>query len=102
MRCWRMRTALICLSLLFLASPAVAQELPNSLNMTCAAASALVRQNGSAVIATGPVIFERFVANQQYCGPGESTGPAWIQTRDVAQCLVGQQCRGLHLRRGGE
>lgn len=102
MRCWRMRIVLTCLATLFLVSSAGAQELPNSLNMTCADASGLVRQNGAAVIATGPVIFERFVTSKQFCGPGESTGPAWIPTRDVAQCLVGQRCRDLHINRNSD
>lgn len=73
-------------------SAALGQGLPNSLNMTCAAASGLVRQEGAAVIATGPNVYARYVANLGYCQHDQMTQPAWIQTSDNPQCYVGSQC----------
>ncbi|GLK84978.1 hypothetical protein [Ancylobacter defluvii] len=88
-----MRTLFLSLPFLLMASSAFAQAMPNSLNMTCAATSALVSQRGAIVIGTGPNIFDRYVANQRYCNNQQTTTPAWLQTSDQAQCFVGYRCR---------
>ncbi|MGA0564498.1 hypothetical protein ACO2RV_18795 [Ancylobacter sp. VNQ12] len=93
-----MRTVLLPLALVFLATPALAQSLPNSLNMTCAAATALVRQQGGVVIATGPNLYDRYVANQRYCEVDQTTVPAWVQTSDQNECFVGYRCRDRMFR----
>ena len=96
-----MRTALLSIPLLLAAAPALAQTLPNSLTMSCAATRALVQKNGQAVIATGPNIYELFVVNVSYCLPSQTTRPAWVETADEAQCLVGRRCvdRQIRIRR---
>ncbi|MCJ8142154.1 hypothetical protein MKI84_04425 [Ancylobacter sp. A5.8] len=88
-----MRTALLVLPLALMAAPAMAQSMPNSLNMTCASARELVRREGAVVIGTGPVIYERYVANRGYCTVGQQTEPAWVQTADQEQCYIGSRCR---------
>ncbi len=88
-----MRTILLPFAFVLLATPALAQSMPNSLNMSCATATNLVRQQGGVVIATGPNIFDRYVASQRYCSLDQTTVPAWIQTSDQKQCFVGYRCR---------
>lgn len=83
---------LFALFLVTSASSALAQGLPNSLNMTCTAASGLVEQRGAVVIATGPNVYASYVANLGYCQHDQMTRPAWIQTSDNPQCFVGSQC----------
>ncbi|MBS7553838.1 hypothetical protein KHC23_09250 [Ancylobacter dichloromethanicus] len=79
------------------AAPAQAQVMPNSLSMSCAQARALVRREGAVVIGTGPNLYDRFVTDAGYCRSKRSK-PAWIPTRDEAQCLVGQLCRERRFR----
>jgi hypothetical protein len=86
-----MRPLLLSLPLLLMA-PALAQALPDSLRMSCASTRALVQQQGSAVIATGPNIYELFVTEAGQCYSKRSE-PAWIATADQEKCLVGQRCR---------
>ncbi|MCJ8143765.1 hypothetical protein MKI84_12645 [Ancylobacter sp. A5.8] len=88
-----MRAALLSLPFVLLAAPAFAQGMPNSLNMTCSATRAMVQQQGAVVIATGPNVYQRYVADQRYCDYGEETYPAWIQTQDQSQCYVGMECK---------
>ncbi|MCB4768984.1 hypothetical protein LGR54_10245 [Ancylobacter sp. Lp-2] len=88
-----MRTFLLSLPFVLLASSAFAQSMPNSLNMTCTATSNLVRQHGAVVIGTGPNIFDRYVANQRYCNVQQVTTPVWLQTSDNPQCFIGYRCR---------
>lgn len=73
--------------------PALAQDMPNSLDMTCSQASALVKERGQVVIATGPNIFSRYVADPDSCDAERTGVPGWIQTKDQAQCLVGFFCQ---------
>lgn len=83
---------LLALCVIVSTCPAFGQGLPNSLNMTCASASGLVKQNGAVVIATGPNVYARYVANLGYCQHDQMTRPAWIQTSDNPQCYIGSQC----------
>ncbi|MDQ0513079.1 hypothetical protein [Ancylobacter amanitiformis] len=89
----------VVLSACCMVPAAFAQSMPNSLNMSCAAASALVRERGAVVIGTGPNLFDRYVANQGYCSAQEQVAaPSWIQTRDQSQCFVGYRCREPYQR----
>ncbi|MCS0495513.1 hypothetical protein [Ancylobacter mangrovi] len=88
-----MRAVLFALAFPLAASPALAQSMPNSLDLSCAAAFDMVRQKGAVVMATGPNIYDRYVSDQRYCGLAETTFPVWIQTSDMKQCFVGYRCR---------
>ncbi|HEY9214707.1 MAG TPA: hypothetical protein VIQ29_17895 [Ancylobacter sp.] len=92
-----MRTTLLTLPFILMASSSLAQARPDSLAMSCASASALVRDNGAVVIGTGPNLFERFVASAGFC-QSQRTEPAWIPTADQRQCLVGQRCRDRRIQ----
>lgn len=86
-------TSVIAMTSALAPTAAVAQAMPNSLNMSCAATFDMVRQRGAVVIATGPNIFGRYVSDQRYCSLGETTFPAWLQTADQSQCFIGYRCR---------
>lgn len=93
-----MRTALLSIPMILMASSSFAQARPDSLKMSCAAANELVRQMGAVVIGTGPDLFERFVTGAGYCGMAQRTEPAWIPTADQRQCLVGKRCIERRIR----
>lgn len=70
-----------------------AQEMPNSLTMTCAATSALVKERGQVVIGSGPNIFQRVISEPGACFAEQEAVPAWLPTSDQSQCLVGYRCQ---------
>ena len=88
-----MRTVLFSLPLVLVASAALAQDMPNSRELTCAAASALVQERGQVVMSTGPNTFQRIVSGPGYCDAQHSATPLWIPSADQSQCLVGYYCR---------
>ncbi|WP_348933482.1 hypothetical protein [Aquabacter sp. CN5-332] len=75
-----------------MASTALAQDFPNTLNMTCAEAIAAVNASGSAVLATGPNVFNRYVQDVGLCTGAQVAQPQWVQTRDQQQCAIGSTC----------
>lgn len=77
-----------------LAAPvaAGAQDFPNTLNMSCAEATAMVNSQGAVTLSTGPNVFNRYVKDEAYCSGGQQTRPQWVQTRDQQQCPVGNIC----------
>ncbi len=85
----------IALSLLVTAlagSPAFAQR-PSTLEMSCAAATALVAERGAAVLSTGRFTYERFVADRRYCERDQVAERAFAPTRDARLCRIGSVCR---------
>ena len=85
-----MRKLTILILLLSLAD--IAHARPDARTMTCAQASALVRQHGAVVMTTGRYIYDRYVAGRRYCERTYVTRRAWIATGDTSQCLVGYTC----------
>ena len=71
---------------------APAQTRPDSLAMTCAQVNGLVKAQGAVVIGTGQYIFDRYVTDRRFCPTFDTTKPAWLRTRDKAQCFVGYTC----------
>lgn len=86
------RVAIALAGFAMLTAPAAAQSRPDSLRMSCAAASALVKRAGSIVIGTGPNIYDRYVADIGFCFRGQYTKASWIRTADTPQCFVGYRC----------
>jgi hypothetical protein len=62
-----------------------AELYPNSLNMTCAQAQNYIAKNDGAILATGSA-YASF--HSSYC----SGQPAYVRTKDVEHCFVGQYC----------
>ena len=68
------------------------QGMPNSTQMTCAQALALVTSRGAVVLATGGRTYDRYVRDRGFCWPTQDTKPEWVPTRDKPQCFVGYTC----------
>ena len=60
--------------------------------MSCAAAKNLVSTRGAIVLATGPAIYDRYVADNGYCQRDEDTNPAFVASADTRQCFIGYYC----------
>jgi hypothetical protein len=56
----------------------------------CSVLQATVARDQSALIYTGPNLYARYVA---WCSPQQQDIPAYVRSRDTAQCLVGYTCR---------
>lgn len=74
------------------ASVGIAEARTNALHLTCAEATAKVRQSGAVVFNTGPRTFERLVSSTRYCSHAEILEDRWIPTRDVRSCPAGYKC----------
>ncbi|WP_262270624.1 MULTISPECIES: hypothetical protein [Microvirga] len=88
------RVKQVCAALGFigLSSGAVGQTRLLTSDMACNQAQRLVAAQGAVVLHTGANTYDRYVASGSYCGLGETPGPGWAPTRDVARCLVGSRC----------
>jgi hypothetical protein len=95
-----MRSLPLVLTLVGLASAAVAQPRPDTLRLSCAQARAIVQSQGAVVLSTGPFAYERFVRDSSFCFRPDRTEPAWVATLDTPQCPVGFRCvsRPIQLR----
>jgi len=72
---------------------AYAQARPDTRQMTCAQAQALVKQRGEIVMTTGPNTFERFIAHAGFCYMrSPMTRPVFAPTKDNNKCAVGKKC----------
>lgn len=74
------------------AGGAMAQGMPQTLDMTCKEAQAIINNSGAAVLATGPNVFNRYVKDLAFCPEAMVTKPAWLQTKDMQQCPIGYTC----------
>lgn len=88
-----MRTFLFTVPFVLVAGAAFAQGGPNASTMSCAAAQQMVKQQGAVVLWNGPNVLGRYVSGQEYCDINTFIAPAWIQTADNPQCLVGNYCQ---------
>jgi hypothetical protein len=81
-----MQTIMIRLGLsVFIATLAVtsiAGARPNTANMSCEEAAAMVTRSGSIVLSTGVNTYDRFVATNLFCMSGETTEPGLAPTID--------------------
>ncbi len=77
---------------ILLAGLTVAQARPNTLNMTCSQARALVRSQGSILLSTGRHTYDRYVVSVGFCPAGDYAKSAYVQTRDRRSCRIGYTC----------
>ncbi len=77
---------------LALAPCAQAQNMPDSLTMTCGQTRALVERSGAAVIATGADGFDRYVSRRSFCMPDQELRSSFVRTADNPQCHIGDRC----------
>ena len=83
-------TALVLASMLLASWPALAQTQTRTL--TCAQAARLVEQKGAVVLATSPIVYDRYVRDRSFCVYDQDLKPEWVPTRDVEQCFIGYTC----------
>ncbi len=72
------------------AVPALAR--PDTRQMTCLEARALVQREGGVVLSTGARTYDRFVAGLRFCQPFERLMNRWVPTKDQKRCFVGYSC----------
>ncbi|WP_428642704.1 hypothetical protein [Roseibium sp.] len=71
---------------------------PDTRNLTCDQARALVQKRGSVVMTTGTNTFEKFIADASYCMQRSMTLRSRLApTKDNPSCTVGYRC---HSNRG--
>ena len=88
-----MKTVLLSLTIaLSIATSAVAQPRPSTVNMSCRQAAGLVASRGAIVLGTGGYTYDRFVRDRSFCQVTEVTEPVWVPAGDTPQCLVGYRC----------
>lgn len=80
------------LALIASAAPALAQNRPQSVAMTCGQSAALVLRQGAVVLGTGGYTYDRYVSDKRFCQATETTRPAFVATRDNRACFVGYTC----------
>jgi hypothetical protein len=73
--------------------PETAAARPDTRQMTCAQANALVKERGAVVMTTGRHTYRRFVAHQGFCDRWEITMPDYAPTRDNPRCVINGVCR---------
>ena len=83
---------LACVALIGLSADALAQSHPLTSRMSYSQARVLVAAQGSIVLNTSPLTYDRYVRGNGYCALGETTEPAWVPTADTAQCSIGYRC----------
>lgn len=76
-----------------LATTSISEARPNTANMSCGEAAATVARAGAIVLSTGVNTYDRFVATNAFCLPGENTEPGVAPTIDARLCQVGYVCR---------
>ncbi len=80
-----MRLPLLILAMLA-SGPALAQNRPSTLTMTCGQNRQLVLAQGAIVLSTGGMTYDRFVADSRNCLPGQSTKRTMVPARDTPYC----------------
>jgi hypothetical protein len=88
-----MRVSCLALGLALIATSAVAQPRPSTVNMLCRQAAGMVAARGAIVLGTGGLTFDRFVADRRFCAITQTTEPAWVPAADTPQCFVGYRCK---------
>jgi hypothetical protein len=74
------------------AGPLYAQARLDAATFTCAGLQATMQRLQSAVVTTGPYLFDRYVATQTGCGLRRNAVPVYVATRDQPQCFLGYRC----------
>lgn len=95
----KMRIALVAFATCS-AYVAVAQERPVIGRMSCAEATAMVREQGEVVVSTGPAGYERVVRDGGYCAAETTPAPNYLATADQRSCFVGYRCKDINRGEG--
>jgi hypothetical protein len=70
----------------------IAPGRPDAYAMTCQAAQSYVAGRGATILETSRTTYDRYVRDNSFCYPTQTTLPAFVPTRDSANCFVGYTC----------
>jgi hypothetical protein len=88
-----MKRILAMLALACIATSALAQARPSTVNRPCASSRQLVFSQGAIVLSTGPNTYDRYVRDLSFCEPNQYLSPAVVPAFDTPQCPVGYRCK---------
>lgn len=82
------------LGLISAASVAQAMNVPltSTADLSGSQVKELVQDRGAIVLATGPGLYDRYVANNSYCSPHEETQSAYVATKNSNSSFIGYTC----------
>ncbi len=83
----------------FAAVPTLAEARPDTRALSCEQVRSIVQSEGAITMNTGPNSYERFVADRGQCMYMEILEPAYVPTRDLAQCFAGYRCIPVSVRK---
>ncbi len=89
-----MRVTLLVLFLAVGSIPSHAISRYDIVSMRCSEVQSVVARDGAAILrypsakGSGMTLYDRFVADSNYCDPGDYAKPAFVPTRDNASCVV--------------
>lgn len=72
--------------------PALAQARPDTRQLTCEQAKAMLDERGNVVFTTGSRTYERLVADFRHCQRNEVLRRVWVITKDKRNCQLGHRC----------
>lgn len=87
-----MKRMALTLSLVLIASSAVAQQRLQTPRLSCGQARQVVASRGAVVLGTGGYTYDRFVIHRGFCEINEFAEPAYVPAADTPQCFVGYRC----------
>ena len=79
--------------LFMLVASAQAQARPATVDLPCSTSRELVFAQGSVVLGTGGITYDRFVRDRSFCEITEATESAFAPTLDTPQCFIGYRCK---------
>jgi len=87
-----MQRTMLTACALIVAGASLAEARPDTRTMDCDEAIALVQRAGAIVLSTGRYTYDRFVAHNGYCIPGQDVRRATVPTEDTRYCTIGYTC----------
>jgi len=88
-----MKPTLVSIVIASVATGAMAQTRPSTVNMPCGASRQLVLARGAIVLGTGAYTYDRFDRDGSFCAIGEYMQQAFVPSRDTPYCFVGYRCK---------
>jgi hypothetical protein len=79
--------------LFMLVASAQAQARPSTVDLPCSTSRELVFAQGSVVLGTGGITYDRFVRDRTFCDVTEYAQSAYVPSRETPVCFVGYRCK---------
>jgi hypothetical protein len=88
-----MAKSLTATVLFMLVAGAQAQARPSTVELPCNASRELVFAQGSVVLGTGGMTYDRFVRDRTFCEVTEYAQSAYVPSRETPACFIGYRCK---------